>query len=136
MMVLSFNPPQVQNPVGRLYYPVVRRIISECHHYGCPVQHAFDRFRSSLIATVIGTAASIAINHMKPVTKTIVMGITNVPMLNADIVTGISLMLTFLAFGISLGFETIPISHITFNIPYAHSKCHAKVKEADQSKYL
>ncbi len=58
-------------------------------------------FLSALIATVIGTAASIAISSMKQVPQTIVMGITNIPMLNADIVTGISLMLAFIAFGIS-----------------------------------
>ena len=46
------------------------------------------------------------------------MGITNIPMLNADIVTGISLMLLFLSFGIRFGFGTILLSHITFNIPY------------------
>lgn len=46
------------------------------------------------------------------------MGVTNIPMLNADIVTGISLMLLFLSFGIRFGFGTILLSHITFNIPY------------------
>ena len=67
-------------------------------------------FVSALIATIIGTAASIAINSMKPLPRTIIMGITNIPMLNADIVTGISLMLAFIAFGISLGFQTILIA--------------------------
>ncbi|MCA5010903.1 ABC transporter permease, partial [Clostridioides difficile] len=75
-------------------------------------------FLSSLIAVIIGTAAAIAINGMKRVPRSLLMGVTNIPMLNADIVTGISLMLAFIAFGISLGFKTILISHITFNIPY------------------
>lgn len=73
---------------------------------------------SSLIATVIGTAACIGMNGMKKRNKAILMGITNIPMLNADIVTGISLMLLFLSFGIRFGFGTILLSHITFNIPY------------------
>lgn len=67
-------------------------------------------FASALIATVIGTMAAIAINSMKPVPRTLFMGITNIPMLNADIVTGISLMLAFIAFGISLGFKTVLIA--------------------------
>lgn len=46
------------------------------------------------------------------------MGITNIPMLNADIVTGISLMLLFISMGLKFGFGTILLSHITFNIPY------------------
>ena len=73
---------------------------------------------SALVATVIGTVTAIAISHMKPVSKNIFMSISNIPMLNADIVTGIALMLAFIAFGISLGFKTVLISHITFNIPY------------------
>ena len=50
---------------------------------------------SAVIATVLGTLASIGINKMKKVLRTIMFGITNIPMLNADIVTGISLMLLF-----------------------------------------
>ncbi len=46
------------------------------------------------------------------------MGITNIPMLNADIVTGISLMLLFVALKFSLGFTSVLLAHITFNIPY------------------
>ena len=92
-------------------------------------------FASAAIATVIGTAAAIAISSMKPVPRTIIMGITNIPMLNADIVTGISLMLAFIAFGISLGFNTILISHITFNIPYVILSVMPKLKQTNKSVY-
>lgn len=92
-------------------------------------------FASALLATVIGTAAAIAINSMKPIPRTIIMGITNIPMLNADIVTGISLMLAFIAFGISLGFKTILIAHITFNIPYVILSVSPKLKQTNKSVY-
>lgn len=92
-------------------------------------------FASALIATLIGTAAAIAISSMKPFPKTIVMGITNIPMLNADIVTGISLMLAFIAFGISLGFKTILIAHITFNIPYVILSVMPKLKQTNKNVY-
>jgi len=75
-------------------------------------------FISSFVATIIGTAACIGMNGMRKQTKAVLMGVTNIPMLNADIVTGISLMLLFLSFGIRFGFGTILLSHITFNIPY------------------
>ena len=64
-----------------------------------------------------------------------IMGITNIPMLNADIVTGISLMLAFIAFGISLGFQTVLISHITFNIPYVILSVMPKLKQTDRTTY-
>ncbi len=92
-------------------------------------------FASALLATVIGTAAAIAINSMEPFPKTVIMGITNIPMLNADIVTGISLMLAFIAFGISLGFKTILIAHITFNIPYVILSVMPKLKQTNKSVY-
>ncbi len=92
-------------------------------------------FASALIATVIGTAAAIAISSMKPLPRTVIMGITNIPMLNADIVTGISLMLAFIAFGISLGFKTILIAHITFNIPYVILSVTPKLKQTSKSVY-
>ena len=75
-------------------------------------------FLSAFIATIIGTLTCIGMNGMKKRSKAVLMGITNIPMLNADIVTGISLMLLFLSFGIRFGFGTILLSHITFNIPY------------------
>ena len=56
-------------------------------------------------------------------------------MLNADIVKGIALMLAFIAFGISLGFKTVLISHITFNIPYVILSVMPKLKQTDRSTY-
>ena len=56
---------------------------------------------SALIATLIGTIACIAMQSMKRRNRTLLMGITNIPMLNAEIVTGISLMLLFISLGIT-----------------------------------
>ncbi len=90
---------------------------------------------SALIATVIGTAACLGINHMKKVPRTLMMGMNNIPLMNADIVTGISLMLCFIAFGVSLGFGTVLIAHITFNIPYVVLSVMPKVKQTEKSTY-
>lgn len=90
---------------------------------------------SATIATIIGVVAAIGINSLDKRAVTVVMGITNIPMLNADIVTGISLMLAFLAFGISLGFKTVLISHITFNIPYIILSVMPKLKQSSKYTY-
>ncbi len=92
-------------------------------------------FVSALVATVIGTAACIGINHMKKMPRTLVMGMNNIPLMNADIVTGISLMVCFIAFGVSLGFGTVLIAHITFNIPYVVLSVMPKVKQTEKSTY-
>lgn len=90
---------------------------------------------SALVATIIGTAASIAMNSMKRSPRTIMMGITNIPMLNADIVTGISLMLIFVAINYTLGFTSVLIAHITFNIPYVILSVMPKLKQTNKSTY-
>jgi spermidine/putrescine transport system permease protein len=63
------------------------------------------------------------------------LGITNIPMLNADIVTGISLMLLFIAFKIGLGFKAVLISHITFNIPYVILSVMPKLRQTSRARY-
>lgn len=90
---------------------------------------------SALIATVIGTIACISLQSMKRRNRALIMGITNIPMLNADIVTGISLMLLFLTFGMRFGFMTILLSHITFNIPYVILSVMPRMKQLNPSIY-
>lgn len=90
---------------------------------------------SALIAAVIGTAAAIAINSMKRTPRTILLAITNIPMLNADIVTGISLMLIFVALRYTLGFFSVLIAHITFNIPYVILSVMPKLKQINPSTF-
>lgn len=90
---------------------------------------------SALIATLIGTAAALGIQAMKPKIRTLFMGITNIPMLNADIVTGISLMLLFIAFRFTLGFSTILLAHITFNIPYVILSVMPKLRQTSRNTY-
>ena len=95
---------------------------------------------SALIATIIGTAAAIGIQALNAKFRTVMMGITNIPMLNADIVTGISLMLLFIACRtffpqFSLGFTTVLLAHITFNIPYVILSVTPKLKQTNKYTY-
>lgn len=79
---------------------------------------------SSLVATVLGTMASLGIHKMRGKMRTAVMAITNIPMTNPEIVTGVSMALLFAFVGLLLrlnailGFGTLMIAHITFNLPY------------------
>lgn len=84
---------------------------------------------SAAIATILGTAAAIAIQNMKKKYRMILLGITNIPLLNADIVTGISLMLIFIAMRYTLDFKSVLISHITFNIPFVILSVMPKLRQ-------
>ncbi|MBP5324586.1 MAG: ABC transporter permease [Pseudobutyrivibrio sp.] len=72
---------------------------------------------SSILATVLGTSAAIGIHYMKKRHAAIMLGATNIPLLNADIVTGISLMLLFTRFT-PLGEFSVVLAHIAFSVPY------------------
>lgn len=96
-------------------------------------------FSSSVIATVIGTAAALAISRMKKKTRAVVMNVTYLPVVNSEIVTGISLMLLFVfvfgLIGLQLGFVSVLIAHITFNIPYVILNVLPKLRQADQDLF-
>lgn len=89
---------------------------------------------SALIATLLGTLAALGINAMKKRNQTIMLGATNIPMLNADIVTGISMMLLFVRFT-RLGMGTVLIAHITFNIPYVILNILPKLRQTSKYTY-
>lgn len=93
---------------------------------------------SAVIATVIGTLAAVGIYKMKNrYIKATVNSVTNVPMMNPDIVTGVSMMLLFVFVGGMLGLEdklsfwTLLIAHTTFNLPYVILSVMPKLKQMD-----
>ena len=77
---------------------------------------------ASFVATVIGTLAALGIYNAKGFKKKLTMNLTYIPVLNPDIVTGISLMILFVYAKIQLGFVTLLLAHITFNIPTLFSR--------------
>lgn len=90
---------------------------------------------ASIIATVLGTLACLTINKMKKSTRSIIVSITNIPMLNAEIVTALAFMLLFVGLGISLNFATVLIAHVTFCIPYVVLNVMPKVNQMDNNMY-
>ena len=95
---------------------------------------------ASLIAMVFGTVAAVGINGLRPKMRNVVMNLTNIPMTNPDIVTGVSLSLLFVFVGTkmlgqrdSLTFGTLLIAHITFNLPYVILNVMPKLRQMDNS---
>jgi len=90
---------------------------------------------SATIATIIGVLACIGLNAMGEKKRSFFMGLNNIPLLNADIVTGISIMMMFLLFGISLSLGTVMFAHITFCIPYVVLSVMPKFKQLQNLTY-
>lgn len=89
---------------------------------------------ASVLATLLGTMAAVGIHSMKKNKRSLMLGATNIPLLNADIVTGISMMLLFVRFT-SLGFHTVLIAHITFDIPYVILNVLPKLNQTSRTTY-
>ena len=89
---------------------------------------------ASLIATILGTLVCIGMINMKKRSKSFIMGVTQIPLLNSDIVTGISLMLLFTRFA-DLSFVTMLVAHVTFIIPYVVLSVQPKVLQLNLSTY-
>lgn len=107
---------------------------------------------SAALATIIGTAAAIGLNRMKKAARSVILNLTYLPLINPEIVTGVSMMLLFVSFqailsglnaatggAVSLelgfGYVTLILAHITFNIPYVILNVMPKLRQVDTSVY-
>ena len=111
-------------------------------------EHLLSLLRNSLVISIIstavatgfGTIAAVGIHNLKPKMRKVVMSLTNIPMTNPDIVTGVSLSLLFVFVGTkmlgqrnALTFWTLLIAHITFNLPYVILNVMPKLQQMDNS---
>jgi len=118
LIALSFNSSKSRSKWGGFTLDWYFSMFNNSSIINALINTILIALLSSLFATIIGTMACIGLMYMSNKSRNVIMGITNIPMINADIVTGISLMLLFRALGFSNGFFTVLLAHITFNIPF------------------
>jgi len=135
LIVLSFNASKTRSKWGGFTFKWYKSLFENDAIMRALGNTLAIALLSALIATFIGTIACISMQSMKKRNRSILIGITNIPMLNAEIVTGISLMLLFIFFGIKFGFMTILLAHITFNIPYVILSVMPRMKQLNPSTY-
>ena len=135
LIVLSFNQSKTRSKWGGFTLKWYKELFQNEQIMSAFYTTLIIAFLSAAAATVIGTAAAIAIQGMKNRWRTLYMGVTNIPMMNAEIVMGVSLMLLFIACRMTLGFGTILIAHITFNIPYVILSVAPKLKQTNRHVY-
>lgn len=90
---------------------------------------------SAGIATILGLITCVAMKELSRKWRATFLSITNVPILNADIVTGISLMLLFMGLGLRLGYASILLAHVVFNVPYVILCIMPQLMALDKSFY-
>lgn len=137
LVVLSFNTSKNSARIQGFTLDWYRELFSSGELIGLMLNTLIIAVLSSIIATLIGTMAAVGLCSMKKRMRNAVMAVTNIPLTNPDIVTGISLALLFVFIGTLtrnnniLGFWTLLIAHITFNIPYVILSVMPKIRQMD-----
>ncbi len=135
LIIFSFNDSKSRGTWGGFTLKWYKELFTDSQIMSALYYTIAIAIASTIIATIIGTVAAIGIHQMKIKHKSIVMNLTYIPVLNADIVTGISLMILFIFLKLQLGFMTLLIAHITFNIPYVILSVLPKLKQLDTNLY-
>ena len=135
LMVLSFNSGKTMNAWTGFSLDWYEEMFQSQQIMEALKNTLTIAFWAATIATVIGVAACVGLNSMREKSRSLLMGLNNIPLFNADIVTGISLMLSFLLFGISLNYGTVLFAHITFCIPYVILSVMPKFRQLQNHTY-
>ena len=135
LIVLSFNKSKSRAHWGGFTFNWYIRLFSDSAILNALANTLIIALIATIAATIIGTVTCVALGGINRRTRAFIMGITNIPMINADIVTGISLMLLFRFLNFQSGFITVLIAHITFNIPYVMLSVMPRMKTISPSVY-
>ena len=134
LMVYSFNASKSRGVWKGFTFDWYRQLLENESIMSSLYTTLICGFLAALVATVIGSMAAYGIAKAKS-KSSLILSVAYVPMLNAEIVTGVSLMLLFTIFGLELGFFTMLLSHITFCIPYVILAVLPKARQLDWSLY-
>lgn len=140
LLVFSFNDAKSLSVFSGFSFKWYRELFKDAATLGALRNTLVLALSASVIATVMGTAAAVGINKLRSKAMRVTMDtVTNIPMINPDIITGISLMLMFVfvgrLFGLatSLSFWTMLIAHVTFCLPYVILQVLPKLRQMDRS---
>lgn len=139
LIVFSFNESKSSSVFSGFTLDWYKRLFNNRIIISSLVNTIIIAVAASIISTILGTLAAIGINSMKRVPRTVIMNVTNMPIINPEIVTGVSLMLLFSFFAarmtLEFGFVTLLIAHITFDIPYVILSVMPKFRQMDPHLY-
>ncbi len=140
LLVFSFNQAKSLSVFSGFSLYWYRELFRDSDTLGAVRNTLVLAVSASLISTVMGTAAAVGINKLRSrYLRTVMDTVTNIPMINPDIITGISLMLMFVFVGrlfgaaTSLSFWTMLIAHVTFCLPYVILQVLPKLQQMDKS---
>lgn len=139
LIVFSFNESKSSSVFTGFTLDWYKRLFNNRLIISSLVNTIIIAVAASIISTALGTLAAIGINSMRKIPRAVVMNVTNMPIINPEIVTGVSLMLLFSFFAarmtLEFGFVTLLIAHITFDVPYVILNVMPKFNQMDPHLY-
>lgn len=139
MIVFSFNSSDSLSIIEGVSFRNYQEVFRNSEVIGAFKNTLILAVATAAISGVLGTAAAVGISRMRvKYLKTAILSVTNIPMMNPDIVTGVSLMLLFVSTGAIIGLETtlsfwtLLIAHVTFSLPYVILSVLPKIKQMDK----
>jgi len=137
LIVFSFNSSRSRSVWSGFTFDWYRSLLLDSSIMNAFYTTIIIALLSAVIATIAGTFAAVGFYNMRRRWRTPLVYINNIPMMNADIVTGVSLSLLFVSLGailrFNLGFTTLLIAHITFNVPYVVLSIMPKLRQLDSN---
>ena len=139
LIVFSFNETKSRSVFSGFTLDWYRRLFNNRIIISSLINTIIISVIASIVSTILGTLAAIGINSMKKRPKAVIMNVTNIPIINPEIVTGVSLMLLFVFFAVRMNFEfgfvTLLIAHITFDVPYVILNVMPKFRQMNPHIY-
>ena len=139
MVVFSFNSTNSLSVIEGFSFKNYQEVFRNSEVIGAFKNTLILAVATAAISGVLGTAAAVGISRMRAkYLRKSILSVTNIPMMNPDIVTGVSLMLLFVSAGTIIGLETtlsfwtLLIAHVTFSLPYVILSVLPKIKQMDK----
>lgn len=132
LMMFSFNDSRSRGKWGGFTLKWYSELFNDAATMDALLNTILIAVLSAVIATVVGTITAFGMHYMKKTPKAILSSVSYLPVMNPDIVTGVSLLILFLSLNIQKGFVTLLIAHISFNIPYVILSVLPKLKQMNE----
>lgn len=138
LIIFSFiNTPVVGfiRPSDRFSFELYGRLFRNAQAMNALKNTLVIAVTSAGISTVLGTLGAVGVYYMKPKSKKVTETLTQLPVINAEIVMALSLAILFLVFGISSGFFTLLVGHVTLTVAFVYLNVKPKLVQMDPSVY-
>ncbi|MBQ3183019.1 MAG: extracellular solute-binding protein [Clostridia bacterium] len=132
LIVNSFNASKSRSVWGGFTFDWYRKLLMDETILKSLVTTLVVALIASVISTILGTAAAIGIFNMKKNWRSAILNISYLPIMNPEIVTGVSLMLLFVSMKLSFGYLTLILAHVSFCVPYVILNVLPKLRQMDK----